>query len=192
MNDDYLPEVSFGERLVPGSGEVREFWDAQGRPVRDRLPGWPPPPPVRSTRRAVRLRRIAEGLGDFVVEMVSPQPTRPASQQEPDELTEGARLVVFQGEPDSVAAGVPWQLDPAVRPRGTTVRANAENRALLLALSTGETWRAGPEQIARAEQRDHGADHPGLKVTFVDGSWIRLDSSLWQDLVRLADRVGPR
>jgi hypothetical protein len=184
--------VEFGERVTRDSPEVRHLLDSQGQPVRDRLATWPATPD--GERGKVKRRRFATGLAGFVLEAIVPQPKLKESDQLPDAPHETDRLVVLVGDPGSIAAGAPWQLDPSIRPRGTTVVATAENGALMLSVIAKDTavssWRVPAEQIRSAERRDHGTDQPGIRVTFTDGSWIRLDSSLWQYLIDLSEVLG--
>jgi hypothetical protein len=181
----------FASGVSLGVAGRRSFRDSSRNDIQHELTGWPAGPEfvVRNAddqKSLHRKRGLLGGVG-FVVELAgellggnpaSLDSGVPGPPQEP--ANEVDDFPVMWADPGTWARTVPWQLDPARRPDGYGVQIvltdrrmvflggvrGAEDRDLLHTIPR--------ECVVKGEQMLYSVAQGDVRITFFDGSWIRL------------------
>ncbi|MYS94989.1 MULTISPECIES: hypothetical protein [Streptomyces] len=184
----------------------RWFRDPQRNDIQGELPGWPPGPvhtPRTTGDRAARRtgRALAFGI-PLIANLVaniggaagSPFGSGPTTGKPEERENEVDDFPVMWAAPDTLARTVPWQLDPDRRPEGyTTDLVLTSRRLLFLGTRTGTLDKADvlaeyPRvSLAHARRMRFSEVEADVKVTFADGSWIRLFTGNPDSAERLAE-----
>ncbi|MFJ1586153.1 hypothetical protein ACIOC1_22905 [Streptomyces sp. NPDC088197] len=173
----------------------RWFRDTERRDIQAELPGWPAGPEYTlHSKTTQKVDRVGGGLlGGIVtalhvaVEAVTggnSVQVGGASRSAPqDPANESEDFPVMWAAPGTVARTVPWQLDPARSAERTRVDAVVtERRFLLLGVGPDLTasatvlWETPRESVGGAEQLAFSEGGHDVRVTFTDGSWVRLST----------------
>jgi hypothetical protein len=190
----------------------RWFRDPERRDIQAELAGWPAGPEYTlHTKTAQQVDKVAGGFLSGVVTAVQlaveavvggnsagqgEGPSRSAPHDPPNESDD---FPVMWAGPGTLARTAPWQLDPARRPDRYRVDAVVTERRVLL-LGVGSDlmapaevlWESGRDAIAEARQLPFSEGGHDLRLTFTDGSWLRLASGDATKLVGLlTDRRRP-
>jgi hypothetical protein len=98
------------------------------------------------------------------------------------------------GPPGTLARTTPWQLDPDRRPQGYTTDLVLTSRSMLfLGTRTGTLGKADVlaeyprESLAAARRMRFSEVEADVRLTFADGSWMRLFTGNPDSAVRLAE-----
>ena len=151
----------------------RSFRDFQGRDISAELPGWPPSkkpgePPAKTSTKGVLLASAWHGLNTlaFILMLAGINANSLSAPEDPEELND---YPVLRADPGTFATGAPWQLDPGRNKAKPRVILHVTNQRLLFTdPRTGELlWEFGREDI-----KTMTCEHL-MRITFVDGSWIR-------------------
>ncbi|WP_030678149.1 hypothetical protein [Streptomyces sp. NRRL B-1347] len=188
-------EVAFATGVAPKVAGLRSFRDPEGRDIEAELTaaGWPPGPGFqlrgRGEQSGVRVMDIvllgiprlvnaisnATGPGGSLV-----QESKGLGQpQEPH--FEADDFPVVYAAADAAARTLPWQLDPARRPKGyRTELLLTDRRLVILALPGGsdaapsqELWSLPRDAVASAELMRFSQGPSDVRLRFTDGSWTR-------------------
>jgi hypothetical protein len=173
----------------------RWFRDTERRDIQAELPGWPAGPEYTLHSTATqKADRVGGGLlgGLVIAARVAVEAVTGgnavqvggASRSKPeDPANESEDFPVMWAAPGTVARTVPWQLDPARSPEHTRVDAVVtERRFLLLGIGPDLTasatllWETPRETVAGAERLAFSEGGHDVRVTFTDGSWVRLST----------------
>jgi hypothetical protein len=186
---------------VPVSGS-RWFRDTERNEIQRDLPAWPEGPEYtlhtpgqKAARRGGRFLRIGVpaligaaiealgGTGSGINPTTLGQPTE--RENEVDDFP------VMWAAPDAIARTIPWQLDPARRPKDHTAHAVLTDRRLVLLLQgpdefdePEELFSIPRELIARAEQMNFSYEKRDARIWFRDESWVRVSTLDTSVLVR--------
>jgi hypothetical protein len=187
----------------------RWFRDTERRDIQAELPGWPAGPAYTlHSPRQQKTDKVAGGFLSGVVTAVQlaveavvggnsagasdgPPRSRPA-----DPPNESEDFPVMWAAPGTLARTVPWQLDPARRPDRYRVDAVVTERRLLV-LGAGPDvtapaevlWQCPREAVAEARSLPFSERGHDLRLTFADGSWVRLATG---DAVKLVGLLTER
>lgn len=188
---------------------ARWFRDAQRRDIQTELPGWPAGPEFtvrsKSQQNVNRAGRAAlfgiPAVARLVVEAVSGAPGLPGGLPKPrgtsqDPADEVEDFPVMWAAPGTAARALPWQLDPSRAPdRYRVDTVVTERRLVLLGIGSDMTaraevlWETSRTEVAGAERLEFSENGRDLRITFTDGSWVRLATGDAAKLVGiLADR----
>ncbi|MDN0193584.1 hypothetical protein [Streptomyces sp. S.PNR 29] len=194
-DEDLLLRTSarFASGLSVAVAGSRWFRDPERRDIQGELPGWPPGPAytLHSTgdRAARRTGRALQFGIPFIANLIaniggaagSPFGGVPVTGKPEEPENEIEDFPVLWAAPGTLARTVPWQLDPARRPKGyTTDLVLTDRRLLFLGTRTGTLDKADVlaefprESIAGARQMTYSEVEADVRLTFADGSWIRL------------------
>ncbi|QKW08899.1 hypothetical protein HUT18_23475 [Streptomyces sp. NA04227] len=201
-------QVVFATGAATAVKGMRWFRDTERRDIQDRLPGWPAGPEfVARGKSAKGVRGVGGVLGriGYVAVMIvltaagglGPGPGTLGRPDEPENEVDD--FPVLWGDPDSVAATLPWQMDLGRRPRGyRTHLIVTDSRLVVVGFTTSDTiddevlWEIDRARVAKVETRDFSAiplrvkDLAGnqcdLRIDFTDGSWCRVASNYREDL----------
>lgn len=173
----------------------RWFRDTGRRDIQAELPGWPAGPAYTLHSKATQnADRVGGGLlGGIVtafqvaVEAVTggnAVQVGGKSRSAPDDpANESEDFPVLWAAPGTVARTVPWQLDSARSQDHTRVDAVVTERRFLLlgigpdlAASATVLWETPRETVGGAEQLAFSEGGHDVRVTFTDGSWVRLST----------------
>lgn len=208
-DEDLLLRVnaSFATGLAPRVAGLRSYRDTERRDIEAELSGWPSGPGFspRDTadRAGVRALDVAllgiPRLLNIAANAVSPSgapfgdPGSPGGPQDPENEVDD--FPVMWAAPGTVARTLPWQLDPARRPKGyRTELALTDRRLLVLGVSTAagltpadELWQAPRDTVTGVERMRYSESGSDVRVSFGDGSWTR-----WKvgDAGALVERFG--
>lgn len=195
--------IRFATGFAPAVAGYRWFRDTERRDIQDELPGWPAGPRyTRRTEAAQKVDKVAGGLLSGVFTAVQaavdavtggntarPGQSRSAPQHPADESED---FPVLWAAPGTLARTVPWQLDPARCPDRHRVDAVVtERRLLLLGIGTDLTakadvlWQTPRETVAEALLMPFSEGGHDVRVTFTDGSWVRLATGAAQKFAAL-------
>ncbi|QCX78424.1 hypothetical protein C9F11_24040 [Streptomyces sp. YIM 121038] len=197
-------DIAFATGLAPKVAGLRSFRDPDGRDIETELTGsgWPPGPGFqprdKGGRSGVRVLDVvllgvprlinaisnAAGPGGSLVK----EPKGLGQSREPHFEVDDFP-VVYAGT-GAVARTLPWQLDPARRPKGyRTDLLLTDRRLVILGLPTGsdptsaqELWSLPRSNVAGAELMTFSQGPSDVRLRFTDESWTR-----W--CVRDADRL---
>lgn len=200
--------VSFATGLAPKVAGMRSFRDAERRDIEGELTaaGWPSGPgfAVRDGigRAGVRALDVAllgiPRLLNMAANAGAPSgapfgdPQSPGSPQEPENEVED--FPVVWAAPGTTARTLPWQLDPARRPKGyRTEMVLTDLRLVVLGVEASaglaparELWDLPRAGVAGAERMPYSEGGSDARVRFTDGSWTR-----WKigDAAKFVDRL---
>lgn len=187
--------VSFATGRAPKVAGLRSFRDTERQDIEGDLTrsGWPAGPGFaprsKSGRAGVRaldvallgipwlLNMIANSGGPSGAPFGDPQGT--GKPQEPENEVED--FPVMWAAPGNLARTLPWQLDPARRPRGyRTELVLTDRRLVILGIASGvglapadELWDAPRDAVSGAERMMFSEGSSDLRLRFKDGSWTR-------------------
>lgn len=201
--------TGFATGLAPAVSGSRWFRDPQRADIQDDLVGWPSGPryelrsagdkAARRTGRALLvgiplIANLVANLGGAAGTPLGEVAGRGRPEEPENEVQD---FPVLWAAPGTLARTVPWQLDPARRPDGIrTDLVLTDRRLLFLAIRKaglgkadvlGEFPRDAIAEIRRMKFSEIGAD---VRVTFTDGSWVRLSTGNPDDAERLGQILG--
>ncbi|MEV6792774.1 hypothetical protein AB0M87_12370 [Streptomyces sp. NPDC051320] len=194
-DEDLLIRASakFATGLAPAVAGCRWFRDTGRHDIQGDLPNWPPGPAFtlrstsdRAARRTGRALLVGIPLIANIVASIggalgSPlgDVTLQGDPEEPENEVED--FPVMWAAPGTLARTVPWQLDPSRRPEDyLTDMVLTTRRLVFLSTRTAtpdkaeELWGVPRNAIAGAEQMKFSEIGGDIRITFADGSWIRL------------------
>lgn len=199
--------ASFATGLAPRVAGLRSYRDTERRDIESELSGWPPGPGFtprgKADRAGVRaldiallgIPRLLNMAANAVLPSGSPfgDPQAPGHPEEP--ANEVDDFPVIWAAEGTLARTLPWQLDPARRPRGyRTELALTDRRLLVLGVSTAaglapadELWQSPRDTVAAMERMPYSENGCDVRIRFQDGSWTR-----WKvgDAARVVDRFA--
>ncbi len=201
--------ADFAEGVDLPVAHQRSFRDTARRDIEPELAGWPAGPGFRlrtgDEQKSERRKRGWLGVADFVGGVVEellggpsydPGPAIPDPPQEPENEVED--FPVMWADPGTWARTMPWHLDPARRPEGYAVQLVLTERRLVLLGGTKGDENADllhtvpREHLIRGEQMLHSEHKADLRLTFSDGSWVRLTTHARTDTLRIVDYFAGR
>ncbi len=207
-DEDLLLRTSarFAAGLAAPVAGRRWFRDPQRGDIQGELPHWPPGPvhtPRGTGDRAARRtgRALAFGI-PLIANLVanlggaagSPFGSAHATGKPEERENEVDDFPVMWAAPGTLARTVPWQLDPDRRPEGyTTDLVLTSRRLLFLGTRTGTIGKADVlaeyprESLAAARRMRFSEVEADVRLTFADGSWIRLFTGNPDSTQRLAE-----
>jgi hypothetical protein len=185
-------EAAFATGIAPPVAGLRSFRDTERRDIEAEL-GWPPGPgfaPRSKTERGgVRALDIALLGIPRLLNMVANagaasgtlfnEPVGAGQPREPENEVDD--FPVLWAAPESTARTLPWQLDPARRPKKyRTELVLTDQRLLILGadtsagpVPTGELWATPRDSVADIERMPYSEGGADVRVRFTDGSWTR-------------------
>ncbi|MFH8487892.1 hypothetical protein [Streptomyces longisporoflavus] len=187
--------VSFATGTAPKVAGLRSFRDTERRDIEGELVarGWPSGPAFavrgKADSASVRALDIAllgiPRLLNMVANAGAPSgapfgdPQSAGKPQEPENEVED--FPVVWAAPGTTARTLPWQLDPARRPKGyRTETVLTDRRLVVLGVepSAGlaparELWDLPGERVAGAELMTFSEGGSDVRIRFTDGSWTR-------------------
>ncbi|MEV0438903.1 hypothetical protein AB0I84_18220 [Streptomyces spectabilis] len=188
-------DIAFATGVAPKVAGLRSFRDTDGRDIEAELTGtgWPPGPGFqprdRSEQSGVRVMDVVllgiPRLINAISNAAGPggnlatAPRGLGQSQEPHFEVED--FPVVYAAPDAVARTLPWQLDPARRPKGyRTVLLLTDRRLVILGLPDGsdqtsaqELWSLPRAGVAGAELMSFSQGPSDVRLCFTDESWTR-------------------
>ncbi|QES42018.1 hypothetical protein DEJ49_14390 [Streptomyces venezuelae] len=201
--------VRFATGLAPAVSGSRWFRDLERRDVQDELPGWPPGPTyqlrsagdkaARRTGRALLVgiplvANLIANLGGAAGTPLGDVPGRGKPDEPENEVHD---FPVMWAAPGSLARTVPWQLDPGRRPEDcVTDLVLTDRRLLFLATRKGSLEKAetlgefARDTIAEVRRMKFSEINADVRVTFTDGSWVRLSVGNPDNAERLEQVLG--
>ncbi|WP_306320449.1 MULTISPECIES: hypothetical protein [unclassified Streptomyces] len=219
---DRISFASGAARPVKG---MRWFRDPYGRDIQAELPGWPAGPvfehqdkPDRSARAvgggffktaAAATMGVIAAAGGAVAGSLAGQSTITSQPQDP--ATEVDDFPVLCGPVGSIAATLPWQLDPgrwhhaqpaAKEPVVHCHSVITDRRFLITEIPDGDLnrervlWEIDKSHISAAGQCPYSEYVQDFKVIFSDGSWARFatpkdDSASGHQSIALTGQLLP-
>ncbi|MFJ6509008.1 hypothetical protein [Streptomyces sp. NPDC091879] len=185
--------VGFATGAANAVADMRWFRDTERNDIQNDLPGWPEGPQftVRSKKER-RLRTGAKfGAGALLVATLGVLESLAGSgstgnaatlgtPEEPENEVED--FPVMWAPLDGLARTLPWQLDPARRPRTEhTHLAVTDRRVLVLGLQNEADkprdkvlWETQRSNIRAVARKKFSLCDTDFTITFADGSWCRL------------------
>ncbi|MFJ5614119.1 hypothetical protein ACIQCJ_32670 [Streptomyces sp. NPDC093221] len=128
------------------------------------------------------------------------EPRGPRESQDPENEVED--FPVMWAERGALARNVPWELDPGRVPRRAGVALLATDLAVtdrsVYVVGYGPKspdeaevlWSTPRSTITHAEVMSYSGAHPDLRLTFTDGSWIRLNAKATSQAKLLVNAVN--
>ncbi|MEV7195329.1 hypothetical protein AB0N81_26515 [Streptomyces sp. NPDC093510] len=195
----------FATGLAPAVSGSRWFRDSERADIQAALEsaGWPAGPTyelrsagdkaARRTGRALLvgiplIANLIANLGGAAGTPLGEVPGRGRPEEPGNEVDD---FPVMWAAPGTLARTVPWQLDPGRRPEGCATDLVLTDRRLLFLATRrgslkadvlGEFTRGSVTGVRRMRFSELGAD---VRVTFADGSWVRLAVGNPDDAERL-------
>ncbi|WP_405870283.1 hypothetical protein [Streptomyces sp. NBC_00005] len=185
--------AKFATGVAPAVAGSRWFRDPARDDIQGELPGWPEGPvhSLRTTgdrvaRRTGRaflvgvpvIANIIANIGGAAGSPFGDVPVRGKPEEPENEVQDFPVMWAARG---TLARTVPWQLDPARRPKGyATDLALTSRRLLFLGTRTGSLDKADVlaefprDSIAGARHMTYSEVEADVRLTFTDQSWIRL------------------
>ncbi|MFJ5640662.1 hypothetical protein [Streptomyces sp. NPDC093223] len=185
--------AKFAAGISPAVAGSRWFRDSDRNDIQQELSGWPAGPTyelhatgdrvARRTGRAFAvgiplIANIIANIGGAAGSPFGDVPVRGRPEEPENEVED---FPVMLAAPGTLARTVPWQLDPARRPKGyATDLALTSRRLLFLGTKTGTLDKADVltefprEALAGAKRMTYSEAEADVRLTFVDTSWIRL------------------
>ncbi|MGW6485915.1 hypothetical protein [Streptomyces sp. NPDC055056] len=185
--------VGFATGAANAVADMRWFRDTERNDIQNDLPGWPEGPhfTVRGKKER-RLRTGAKfGAGALLIATLGVLESLAGSgstgnaatlgtSEEPENEVED--FPVVWAPLDGLARTLPWQLDPARRPRTEhTHLAVTDRRVLVLGLQNEADkprdkvlWETQRSNIRAAARKKFSLYDTDFTITFADGSWCRL------------------
>ncbi|MFJ8593203.1 hypothetical protein [Streptomyces sp. NPDC093598] len=195
----------FASGLAAPVAGCRWFRDPRRDDIQGELPGWPPGPVhtlrgtgdrvARRTGRALAfgIPLLANLVANIAGASGSPFGSVPTTGTPEERENEIDDFPVMWAAPGTLARTTPWQLDPDRRPEGyTTDLVLTSRRLLFLGTRTGTIAKADVlaeyprEALAGARRMRFSEVEADVKLTFEDGSWIRLFTGNPDSAKRLA------
>jgi hypothetical protein len=183
----------FATGMSPAVAGSRWFRNPDRHDIQGELSGWPPGPEYtlnttgnRAARRTgrffvVAIPLIANLIANFGGASGSPFGDVPVRGNPEERDNEVDDFPVMWAAPHTLARTAPWQLDPARRPKGYFTDLVLTSRRLLFlgnqaaTLAKADVLAEYPrDAIAGARQMTYSEVEADIRLTFTDGSWIRL------------------
>ncbi|MEU8930472.1 hypothetical protein AB0D30_11345 [Streptomyces sp. NPDC048409] len=185
-------EVAFATGIAPPVAGLRSFRDTERHDIEAQL-GWPPGPgftprsrPDRAGARALDIALLGiPRLLDIIANAGAAGGTlfgEPADAGRPREPeNEVDDFPVMWAAPGDMARTLPWQLDPARRPKKyRTELVLTDQRLVVLggdedegSVPAEELWTAARDTVAGIEHMPYSEGGSDVRVRFTDGSWTR-------------------
>lgn len=185
--------AKFATGIAPAVAGSRWFRDPERNDIQGELAGWPPGPTYelrsagdKAARRTGRAFLVGIPLVANLIANLGGAAGTPlgdvAVRGKPDEPeNEIQDFPVMWAAPGTRARTVPWQLDPARRPDGyATDLVLTDQRLLFLGTRWGTVEKAEVlgefprEDIAGVRRMKFSEINADVRITFRDGSWVRL------------------
>ncbi|MFJ3757416.1 hypothetical protein [Streptomyces sp. NPDC090080] len=185
--------AKFAAGISPTVAGSRWFRDPDRNDIQQELSGWPAGPTyelhatgdrvARRTGRAFAvgiplIANIIANIGGAAGSPFGDVPVRGRPEEPENEVED---FPVMFAAPGTLARTVPWQLDPARRPKGyATDLALTSRRLLFLGTKTGTLDKADVlaefprEALAGAKRMTYSEAEADVRLSFADKSWIRL------------------
>lgn len=185
--------AKFATGVSPAVAGSRWFRDTERNDIQSELPGWPEGPSYalhstgdRAAQRTGRafmvgiplIANLIANIGGASGSPFGDVPVRGKPEEPENEVQDFPVMWAAQG---SLARTVPWQLDPARRPKGyTTDLVLTSRRLLFLGTQTGTLDKADVlaefprDSLAGAERMKYSELEADVRLTFTDQSWVRL------------------
>lgn len=189
----YRSPISFPSGLAPAVSECRWFRDTERNDIQQELLGWPPGPQFSPRTKAGQAaqragRGIAVGvplIGNLVSNVLgvfgSPFGDTNLRGTPQDPENEVDDFPVMWAAPGTLARSAPWQLDPSRRPKSyRTFAVVTESRLVFVGGEKNSDrpeellWAVPRQALVRTEHMTYSYQEADLKLTFQDGSWLRL------------------
>ncbi|MFE9810861.1 hypothetical protein [Streptomyces sp. NPDC005548] len=185
--------VGFATGAATPVADMRWFRDTERRDIQADLPGWPEGPSF--TVRSKSERRLRKGArfggGVLLVATLGVLESLAGSgstgnaatlgtPEEPENEVED--FPVLWAAPNTTARTLPWQLDPARRPKEQrTHLVVTDRRVLVLGLRDNKDdpldevlWETARSNVVVAARKEFCRYDTDFTITFKDGSWCRL------------------
>jgi len=191
--------VKFATGMAPAVSGSRWFRDPERNDIQGELAEWPVGPVFtlrtpgdQAARRAGRGFLSAIPVIANIVANIGGAGGSPfgggAGSGKPDEPeNEVDDFPVMWAAPGTLARTVPWQLDPGRRSEGYLTDLVLTSRRLLFLDEVGVLAEFPRESIAGARQMEFSRIGADMRITFADGSWIRLFTGAPRNAERLAE-----
>ncbi|MFD8811182.1 hypothetical protein ACFV23_06775 [Streptomyces sp. NPDC059627] len=185
--------AKFATGISPAVAGSRWCRDLDRNDIQQELQDWPVGPSyalratgdrvARRTGRAfaVGIPLIANLIANIGGAAGSPFGDVPVRGRPEEPENEVEDFPVMWAAPDTLARSVPWQLDPARRPKGyATDLALTSRRLIFLGTRTGTLDKADVlaefprDSLAGARQMTYSEAEADVRLSFADQSWIRL------------------
>ncbi|MFD6436793.1 hypothetical protein [Streptomyces venezuelae] len=199
----------FATGLAPAVSGSRWFRDLERRDVQGQLAGWPPGPTyqlrsagdkaARRTGRAllVGIPLVANLIANLGGASGTPLGDVPGRGRPDEPENEVHDFPVMWAAPGSLARTVPWQLDPGRRPEDcVTDLVLTDRRLLFLATRKGSLEKAetlgefAHDTVAEVRRMKFSEVNADVRITFTDGSWVRLSVGNPDNAERLEQVLG--
>ncbi|MEV8568666.1 hypothetical protein AB0436_24310 [Streptomyces sp. NPDC051322] len=186
----------FATGQAPSVAGSRWFRDDVRGDIQGDLPGWPPGPRFalrggadRAAQRTGRgflvgvplIANLIANLGGVSGSPFGDISVRGTPEEKENEVDD---FPVLWAAPGTLARTVPWQLDPARRPEGYRTDVVLTDRRLLFLGVAGGTldsadvlWETARDVLAGARRMNYSESGGDIRITFTDGSWIRLHTN---------------
>ncbi|MGX5213392.1 hypothetical protein ACWKT3_32670 [Streptomyces violaceus] len=106
---------------------------------------------------------------------INPEPGRGKLEERENEVDD---FPVMWADAGDTARTLPWQLDPSRRPQGQVTEVVLTSQRLLVVGSGTALWETSRENVADAAIRQFSIGRKDFRITFRDGSWARLTTSV--------------
>ncbi|MET7451246.1 hypothetical protein ABZT03_04970 [Streptomyces sp. NPDC005574] len=198
--------VAFATGFAPSVAGLRSFRDTERRDIEAQLTGWPPgdgfTPRGKADRAGIRALDIAllgiPRLINMIGNVAAPsgrlvgEPGSPGKPQEPENEVDD--FPVMWAAEGTIARTLPWQLDPARRPKSLrTEFVLTDQRLLILGVDASaglapadELWQVPRHSITAIDRMAYPANGSDVRVRFEDGSWTRWKAG---DAAKLVSRA---
>ncbi|MEU7584639.1 hypothetical protein AB0B50_44515 [Streptomyces sp. NPDC041068] len=203
--------AGFATGMAPAVSGSRWFRDLERRDIQGELElaGWPEGPTyelrsagdraARRTGRAllVGIPLVANLIANLGGAAGTPLGDVPGRGRPDEPENEVADFPVMWAAPGALARTVPWQLDPGRRPDDRmTDLVLTDRRLLFLATRRGSIGKADVlgeftrDSVAEVRRMKFSELNADVRVTFADGSWVRLALGNPDDAERLGQVLG--
>ncbi|MEU6995591.1 hypothetical protein ABZ953_33665 [Streptomyces sp. NPDC046465] len=191
--------ATFATGTAPAVSGRRWFRDPGRNDIQAELEGqgWPPGPTYALRSSGDKAARRAGGVFSSAFALVTnlllnENNVGTADAEPEDPENEVDDFAVMWGAPGALARTLPWQLDPARRPDGyTTDLVITSQRLLFLGTDLGSLEHADvlaefpANALATARQMKFSPLGADVRLTFTDGSWVRLFTGAGNNAERL-------
>ena len=184
--------AAFATGAAPRVAGLRSFRDGERHDIEADL-DWPPGPGFtprdKADRAGVRAIDIAllgiPRLLSMVANVAAPsgspfgEPSGPGKAQEPENEVDD--FPVMWADPGTTARTLPWQLDPARRPKKYRTEFLLTDQRLLVlgadatvaSAPAEELWQLPRDSVAAIERMHFSENGSDVRIRFTDGSWTR-------------------
>jgi hypothetical protein len=180
--------VSFATGTAASVDGRRSFRDRQRNDIEAELPGWPGGNvfTVRRLPGRIGVHVSAAVSGVFAVawgilsdllggSTINQEPSRGKLEERENEVED---FPVMWADAGDIARTLPWQLDPSRRPKGYVTEVVLTTRRLLVVGDGTALWESPRGDILDATVKRFSIGRKDFRVTFRDGSWARLTTTV--------------